>query len=414
MKAALLDGVDLASPVASTPFATDRQGVRVEVPVERIEAAIRQALDQLVLADATYVALTGMSPAWLAVRDAKAITPVVTHQDRRSVAEAVALEERVGRERHLQLAGNRPTPGGISSTTAAWFATHTDAIERADLLCHLPTYLGLQLTGEAVADPSNAGFMGLMDVTTGGWSQELCDAAGVPMRKLPAIRDASETIGTTRPNGLGVPIGLPLFGGVVDGSGPLLLADRDDAVVHSAGSTDVVAAVVDRPIPADGLLCRPLGTGGRWVVAATQAAGSAGWDWAVRVLGPPTQRLAELARYDTPVVFHPHLAGDRQQVVQPMACFDNLTLATDRSDLHAAVLQALLADHADRVRRVLEVAGDRPRPVLATGGGGDLPALLREQWPAGWSFAEVDQATLRGLGRLRRTPEVGVRHEAPP
>ena len=410
VKAAILDGVEIAGNVASASFATDYDGPRVEVPAERVDTALREAVAQLDLSNVERVGLTGMAPAWLAMADdGTALTPIVTHQDRRSLHQAHAIEHAIGRGRHLALAGNRPTPGGISSTTARWFATQTAILDKASVLGHLPTYLARRLTGEWTIDPSNAGFTGLMEVSTGTWSAELCDAANVPIGKLPPIRDAAGVIGLTRDNELGIPPGLPLIGGYVDGSGPLLVGGAEvGTLVHSAGSTDVIAVCVDVPRPTNGLLCRPLGVGGKWVYAATQAAGAAGLTWARETLFADLERepfadaVRAAAERQTSVVFRPHLAGDRQSVDQPTGGFDGLTLSTTRDDLLAAIVRALIDDHADRLRRILRAAGDVSGDVITTGGGGALPGLLRAAWPsdATWRFREVDQATLRGLGTL--------------
>jgi len=176
--------------------------------------------------------------------------------------------------------------------------------------------------------------------------------------------------------------------------------------MHSAGSTDVLAGVVAEPRPTAGLLCRPLGTGGLWVLAATQAAGAAGLAWARRILFPELgdadfdAAVMMASSRATGVVFRPHLAGDRQQVDQPAGGFDGLTLATSREDLLAAAVQSLMAEHADRLRRLMGVVGMVSPTIVTTGGGGSLPELLRATWPDAWASREVDQATLRGLGRL--------------
>ena len=422
VKAALLDGTRLVAH-ATSPYGTDHHGDRAEVPVERIEAAIRLAVAELDVTKATAVGVTGMGPAWLAMNAAgRAMTPVVTHQDRRSLQQAKQIEQTVGRRRHLALAGNRPTPGGISSTTAAWFAAETGVIDKAFMLGHLPTYLLHKLTGAWSIDPSNAGFSGLMDVNSGGWSDELCAAADVPKRKLPPIRDAADVLGDTRDSDLNVPAGLPTFGGYVDGSGAILVSGATPGrLVHSAGSTDVLALCLDRPLPRDGLLCRPLGTGGKWVSAATCASGGASLDWLKKLL------FAEVdyAKFDADVRaaadglppgvhFRPYLAGDRQRVTQPSARFAGLTLSTGRDDLLAAVVHSLIADNLARRGRLLALADEAgvtvDRNVTQTGGASALADAMHARWPGDWSFTDAPDATLRGLGALHdasRSPTGG-------
>ena len=188
VKAALLGGTSIVGEAASVRYKTDYAGERAEVPVERIEAALCEAAGRVDVSQASAVGLICMAPAWLAMDEGGgALTPLITHQDRRSIEEARRIEAEIGRERHLALTGNRPTPGGISSTTAAWFAANTDVIERCAMLGHLPTYLMRQLCGDWTMDPSNAGFTGLMDVSALDWSDELCTAARVQRSKLPAI-----------------------------------------------------------------------------------------------------------------------------------------------------------------------------------------------------------------------------------
>src|SRR6267142_5040143 len=82
------------------------------------------------------IGLTVMAPSWVAMdHEGEPLTPVITHQDRRSVEIARELEKKVGKQRHLKLAGNRPIPGGISSTTWAWFLKHEPRIMKKADLC---------------------------------------------------------------------------------------------------------------------------------------------------------------------------------------------------------------------------------------------------------------------------------------
>jgi xylulokinase len=415
------------------------------VPVERIEAALREAVGRVDVSQASAVGLITMAPAWLAMDERGGpITPLVTHQDRRSLKQARRIEAEVGRERHLALAGNRPTPGGISSTTAAWFVQNTEVIDRAAILGHLPTYLIHRLTGEWTIDPSNAGFSGLMDVATLDWSAQLCAAAGVRREKLPPIvelgacssgdlaaapsRASSGDAGQRRvaaatsarrlglrsgENDLGIPAGLPLIGGLVDGSGAMLLAGaKPGQIVHSVGSTDVVALCLDRPMPREGLLCRPLGYDGLWLSAATLAAGGSALSWARDVLfaGASEEERNDLLRAAAAgdaggVRFDPHLAGDRQSVDQPMGAFTGLTLATTREQMLAAVVEALVESSGERIGRLLSLADEAgvavERRVVVTGRLGEvLDEAIHSRWPGSWTFDQQESATVRGLGRL--------------
>jgi len=154
LKAALLRRGKIVGALARASYPTHFDGTRAEVDPAKILRAIVKAIKDLGprarRADA--VALSVMSPAWIAMdRRGDPLTPIITHQDRRSGAEAAELERRVGRQNYLKIAGNRPFPGGISSSTAAWFAAHRpEILRKADLIGHLNTFLHRQLTGARI------------------------------------------------------------------------------------------------------------------------------------------------------------------------------------------------------------------------------------------------------------------------
>src|SRR5205085_10290775 len=222
-KAAVLRDGNVAGRITRAFFPTRHEGVRVEVNPDDILQAIEKTIEDLGTSArrADALARAVMSPAWAGMDvKGKAITPVVTHQDRRSVEVALELERQVGRRRHLHLAGNRPFPGGISSTTWAWYLRHEPArVRKADLVGHLNTFLHRRMTGARVTDPSNASFMGLYRTTNlGGWSGELCEAVGARPSQLPEVIDGDRIAGritAAAAREFGLTEGTPMLTGVV-------------------------------------------------------------------------------------------------------------------------------------------------------------------------------------------------------
>src|SRR5581483_7086343 len=183
VKAAILRDGRIAGELARASYKTRYDGPKVEVDPPVLLRAIAQAIKHLGknVRRVDAIGLSVMSPAWVAMdKHRKALTPLVTHQDRRSVEIAKEIERRVGKQRHLRTAGNRPFPGGISSTTFAWFRENEPALmKKADLVGHLNTFLHRQMTGQRVIDPSNASFTGLWRTSDmRGWSAMLCEAVG--------------------------------------------------------------------------------------------------------------------------------------------------------------------------------------------------------------------------------------------
>lgn len=419
VKVAVLRGTDIVGKVATAKFTTRYDGVRAEVAPAAILKALKSAIDQLGTAAGRVdaVAISVMSPAWVAMDAAgRPLTPIVTHQDRRSVAEAHEIERRVGRNRHLQLAGNRPFPGGISSTTWAWYKQHEpDRLRQVDLVGHLNTFLHRQLTGGRVIDPSNASFSGLYETQTlAGWSDELCAGVDLPRALLPDVADSNTVAGTISPDGarrFGLPAGLPVLAGLVDGSAGMLLAGaKVGQLLNVSGSTDVLALCVNRPQPHERLLTRALGVGRKWVSVSTIASVGTALNWARAQLFPDLsddkywQLVGKVAKHSSAphVAFHNRLAGDRTSVDQQTGAFTGLTLATTRSDMLAAIVRSLAHDSAVRLDLLRQPGVSFRRQVVVAGGvGRRMSHLLHRDWPGCWEFViPPEEATLRGLGKL--------------
>jgi xylulokinase len=418
VKAGVLRGTDIVGRVARRSFDTNYDGVRAEVRPEDILDAVRRAAADLgaTAKRADVIGLSVMSPAWVAMdRTGRPITPIVTHQDRRSVEIAREIEKRIGKARHLRIAGNRPIPGGISSTTFAWFLRHERSrMRRLDLAGHLSTFIHRQLTGARVIDPSNASFTGLYETTTlGGWSDELCGAIGVSRDALPEVRDANQVAGRVTAAGarrFGLKRGTPVFVGLIDTSSAMLLAGiRRGQLMNTCGSTDVLAVLTDKPKPHERLLTRALGVGRWWMSVGTIAASGSALSWCRREMFADYSDarfwkcVADVARdrVASGLRFDPYLAGERTSIEQRRGTIDGLTLATRREDILRALVDALAKASADRLPLLRTRGVPLRRDVVLSGGVSDgLDKVLHRDWPGRWKFHAEEEATLRGLGTL--------------
>jgi xylulokinase len=411
-----------AGAVARVAYPTHHDGLRVEAEGETLLAAVARAIAAVPGAKrADRVGLSVMSPAWVAMdRRGRAITPIVTHQDRRSVVEARELEKRVGAARHLRLAGNRPFPGSISSTTCAWFLRHQPGVmARADLVGHLNTYLHRQLTSSRVIDPSNASFTGLyLTCQQSGWSEDLCAAVGISRSRLPEILQSNAIAGKVTgaaARAFGLTAGVPVLTGMIDtGAAMMVTPCEPGQLFHMCGSTDVLAAVCDRARPHRRFLTRALGVGRKWLSVSTMAAAGSAIDWAKsRLFSEMTDErfhrlVAAVASKgaESSVRFDPCLAGDRASIEQRTASISGLTLAATRVDILRALLDALAEASA---RRLPLLAHAQPRflpRVYVSGGGRTLARLMHGRWAGKWRFHAVTEASLAGLERLSQKAEV--------
>ncbi len=418
VKAAILDQRRIVGAIVHGHYKTHFDGIRAEVNADAVLKAIREAVRQLgpKAKKADHIALDAMGPSWIAMdKTGRALTPIITHQDRRSVDIAHQIEKRVGKARHLKLAGNRPIPGGISSTTWAWFAEHQPGVlKKADLVGHLTTFLHRTLTGARVTDPSNASFMGVYStLTLKGWDDELCEAIGAEKRLLPDVLDGNRVAGKiTREAArrFGLTEGTPVITGIMDTSSALLLRGaKPGQLLNVCGSTDVLALCTEHPKPEEKLLTRAVGIGRKWMQVSTIAAAGSAVAWANRELFPDLSEdrfhalVKKLAKHPLPssVRFDPYLAGDRTSLDQKTAAFSGLTLATTRDHMLSAMVESIAIFSAARLP-LLQAAGTPiHHDVLLSGGlAHSLSAVLHRDWKGRWKFSSVDEATLKGLGTI--------------
>jgi sugar (pentulose or hexulose) kinase len=417
VKAGILRSGAIVGRVARVGFATRYDGARAEVDPQDVLRAIDRAIGQIPGAKSVdVIAMSVMSPSWIAM-DArgKALTPIVTHQDRRSVDVAKALIAASGSSRFLRINGNLPFPGGISSTTWAWFVRNQRAtMRRADLVGHLQTFLHRQMNGARVVDPSNASFMGVYEtLKLGGWSEDLCDAIGAREHQLPQLIDANGVAGmVTRAAGrrFGLTHGTPMLVGCVDTSAAMLLAGaRPGQLLNVSGSTDVLALCTDRPRPHKRLLTRALGIGRKWMSVSTLAAAGSTLDWARQVLFVDCSQskffelCGALARRQSKrgIRFEPYLAGERASIEQRFGAFSGLTLSTSREEMLEAIVESLAAVSAARIPLLKKVDPKLSRRVMLSGGAQSaLRHIVHRDWPGKWAFQIEEEATLRGLALL--------------
>jgi sugar (pentulose or hexulose) kinase len=324
-------------------------------------------------------------------RDGASTSNFITWQDQRAAAVVAAdLAGLYDADRYERVVGM-----GYTSTSVlpklVW-AQRYDAglVERAFGISTPQGYVLRRLGGGAeVIEPTVAAHVGLLELRTRQWSQDLRDVFGVGDLMLPELVATGDIVGTTSQfahRELGLPPGLPVVLAGSDGiCSEIGLGVTTPGQVYTYLGT---ASAVAGPIPAkqprrrlrrtgivrmpgrDRSLDRLLGLGG---------AGASAADWAVRTLQIGGMgRLDELAAGSPPgargVLFAPTLAGASAPNPAPMALggFVGLSLAHGLEDLARAVLEGV----AIELRTMLGAAsslGLQAQELRLTGGGARSP-----------------------------------------
>jgi glycerol kinase len=139
----------------------------------------------------------------------------IVWQDRRTAGICERLRDAGHEPRVSELTGLRLDPY-FTGTKLTWLADHDErtwrgVVEGAYSVGTVDSYLAARLTrGVAhVTDASNASRTLLFDITTGGWSTELCELLRVPVTALPEVVPSYGVVGRTDPSaflGLDLPV----------------------------------------------------------------------------------------------------------------------------------------------------------------------------------------------------------------
>jgi len=423
VKAAVLDVTTAApvGPIARVAYALDTPVPdAAEIPAARlwnaVTAAARDAVRQAGVAgipgkDVQGVGLSCMTPALILLdRADRPLGPIWTHLDRRARPAARQVWGAVGQE-FLATVGNRPLPGGISAVCFRQQMNEDPYLaHRVGSYLHANGWLGLRLTGERAFDPANACFTGLFGTMTDQtWSKRWLDYFEVDASWLPPVIRGDALLGTLLAEAaaeLGVPAGLPVKLGTADTSSAMLVADMTTKdLLHEVGTTQVLSVLTDAPRPDPRRLTRLFGIGSSFVQVTHNPVGGAALEWLRRLCYAEQSEKdffertipAALNRSTRVTLDPPFLGGDRLEIEAHRAAFRDLALTTERDDLLAAVLQALVRRHHADVAAL--GVGESFGRIFLTGGAAEV---VRQLLP-GYSGAEVQfvtEGSLRGVARL--------------
>jgi sugar (pentulose or hexulose) kinase len=221
----------------------------------------------------------------LAGRGLEPLTPLINWQDRRGEDLSPGTSQTFVQQAVARMGDDAPRRTGCRLATGYMGATlfwmkESGNLPQSATALFLMDYFAALLSGRPPAtDATCAAGSGLFNVHNRDWDADLLAALGLPRTLFPPVRPSGERLGGLTPAfaaALGLPAGLPVFGGIGDNQASYLgaVADRQASVLVNVGTGSQVTAYSDtfvydplletRPHPDDGYLLVSAGLcGGR-------------------------------------------------------------------------------------------------------------------------------------------------------
>ena len=440
VKTVLLDGGGRIAARSAAPLdvSTPRPRWSEQAPLDWWAAACR-AVDRLkaehgrALSAVRAIGLSGqMHGATLLDARGGVLRPAILWNDGRADAECAALEARVPDSRRIT--GNLAMPG-FTAPKLLWVAAHEpDVFARIAKVLLPKDYLRYRLSGEYVAEPSDASGTLWLDVARRRWSEEMLAATGLGPEHMPRLVEGSEPSAALLPalaRRWGMSAGeVIIAGGAGDNAaGAAGIGTVAPGRAFLSLGTSGVLFIADRafapnPERAVHAFCHCLPNTWHRMSVILSAAASLAWAAEVTGAGGEAALLTEAVeaerRLERVPLFLPYLTGERTPHNDPHAkgVFFGLGQGTSRGDLGWAVLEGVafaFADGYDALREGgagVEAETEIDRISVIGGGarsllwGRLLAAVLRRPlfYHAG---GEVGPAL--GAARLARLAETGER-----
>ena len=393
VKAVLMDEGGAVLGEGSAPYAvrSPRPGWAESEPGDWWEAcasAAREATGEMG-SEVRALGLSGqMHGVVLSDAEGMPLRPAVLWADGRSGGELGAYRA-LGSE-HLRALANPPA-AGMAGPSLLWLRENEPASYRAARWALQPKdWLRLRMSGEAVAEPSDASATLLYDLAADGWAWAVVDALGLRAELLAPLVPSGAVAGALTAEAaavMGLPEGLPVAAGAGDTAAACLgtgLLGEGEAQL-TVGTGGQVVAPRELPSGDPGRRTHLFRAGhddpsGRfYAMAAVQNAGLA-LEWVLRVLGVSWEEAYREA-FDASagaggVLFLPYLSGERTPHFDPGArgAWVGLGLGHGRGHMLRAAFEGVAFALREGLE-ALEAAGVRATELRLAGGG-----TSREPW----------------------------------
>lgn len=363
---------------------------------QAVRKSIRELLSSTLInaCDIKGIGLSGqMHGAVLLDENNKVLRPSIIWCDQRSAVQCAWIEERVGRERLIELTCN-PALTGFTAPKVLWVRDNEPAVYEKIRKILLPKdYIRFRLTGVFATEVSDASGTLFFDVRNRSWSKQVLEDLGISQNVLPDVFESYEISGEVSKavaEETGLAQGTPVVGGGGDqASGAVGNGIVETGIISSTiGTSGVVFAFTDEvkidPLGRIHTFCHAVPD--KWhVMGVTQGAGLS-YRWLRDNFGHMEKAIGELTGVDAyevlgeeasralpgseGLIFLPYLMGERTPHLDPNArgVFFGITGRSTRSEMIRSVMEGVVYSLRDTFA-IFDELGIPYSQVRASGGG---------------------------------------------
>ena len=316
------------------------------------------------------------------------LRPAILWNDQRTGSQCDDIRSRLGRENLIRITGNDALTG-FTAPKIVWVQEHEPELwKRARHILLPKDYVRYKLTGEFASDRAGGSGTILFDLAQRDWSPDVLAALDIPAAYVPPTFEGPEVTGTlsaTVAGELGLPAGIPVFGGGGDqaaaavGTG----AVRSGVISLSLGTSGVVFATTDGPVvePEGRLHAFCHAAPGKWHLMGVMLSAAGSLRWHRDTFAPGTNYdtllgpAAGIPAGSEGLFFLPYLTGERTPHPDPLArgAFVGLTVRHSFTHLTRAVLEGVSFGLRDSFELMKNAGLENITQARVTGGGARSP-----------------------------------------
>ena len=260
----------------------------------------------------------------------------------------------------------------------------------------IPDLLGFWLTGEQVAERTNASTTGLLDITNGAWNATLIDKVGLPRSLFPALVDPGTRIGSLRDDvaaEVGAAVDVIAVGSHDTASAVVGVPMTEPGAAYvSSGTWSLVGVELDRPVlteesreanftnegGVDGTIRYLRNVMGMWLLSESIRT----WERAGQSV-ELTALLNQAAEINTPVpIFdanHPSLLppGDMPKRIAALCAEAGAAVPHSPAEFARSIVESLAEAYATAIDDAERLSGSKINTVHVVGGGSQNALLCQ-------------------------------------